>query len=316
MSFIQQIPQVFSNAFHAFLDYFTRALSNPALDNPYYAIIIISTVCFLIEISLPKKHNYPLVRRKGFVLDLVYLFFIDFVFWGVGFYAAICVVEFAFLSFLAQLGISHPQLLSVAALPEFFQVAFLFLTTDLLEYAGHWMLHEFDFLWAFHKIHHAQEELGFASTRHFHWFEFFVFKPLLYIPFSLIGYTAASFFVFQLWTGYFLTFLSHCNIKVKWGKISYYIITPETHYWHHAQNIPRRHGVNYASVLNIWDRMFGTFYLPKNKEPQLGIPDIKEVPETFIGQMIYPFTVLRKKSDQLRDLPPKPGKVHSRKQKG
>jgi sterol desaturase/sphingolipid hydroxylase (fatty acid hydroxylase superfamily) len=158
-------------------------------------------------------------------------------------------------------------------------------------------LHRVNFLWQFHKIHHAQETLGFASTRHFHLFEFFVLKPFLFIPMKLVGFSAVNYFLCHMWVGYFLTFYSHCNVRLSWGFLDYILITPQTHYWHHSKNIPGKYGVNFASILNIWDIIFRVFYYPKDKntEPELGVPD-NNVPTTFLGQFFYPFRAIFNKS--------------------
>jgi len=161
-----------------------------------------------------------------------------------------------------------------------------------MEFLAHFFLHRSDFLWAFHKIHHAQEELGAASTRRFHWVEMIIFKPLVYIPFALIGYSVPDYFLFQITVQNVWGFFTHSNIKVRWGFLNYIINTPETHAWHHAKNVPGKYGVNYASILNIWDLIFGFYYVPKDKTPVLGIPDQKEVPTTFLGQFVYPFKLI------------------------
>jgi len=102
-----------------------------------------------------------------------------------------------------------------------------------------------------------------------------------------------------MWIAYFLVFFSHCNVKINFGILNKIIITPNTHYWHHAKNIPRKYGVNYASVLVIWDFLFRSFYLPEDPklQPILGVPD-NDVPKGFFGQLIYPFkTLFTKKKD-------------------
>jgi sterol desaturase/sphingolipid hydroxylase (fatty acid hydroxylase superfamily) len=296
--FLEKAAETFSHAFGFFWHYLLYMLAHPAINNPYYVVIVVCSVCFVLELMLPKKQGYEVLRRRGFWLDLVYVFFMDFVFWALGFYAITSVVEYIFLDSLHHLGFEHPQLFNISRLPVIVQFLILFVLVDFVQFVGHWLLHRVNFLWAFHKIHHAQEQLGFASTRHFHWVEFFVFKPLLYIPFGLIGFSVQNYISFELWVGYFLTFFSHCNVKVNFGRLNYILINPETHYWHHAKNIPGRYGVNYASILNIWDVIFGTFYLPENKKPELGVPDIKEIPATFMGQMLYPFKTLSRKNVQ------------------
>ncbi len=293
---IEEIKETFTSNFNNYLDSFFFLLKNPAWDNPFYIILCIYFITFSLEVILPKKEKYPLIERKGFKLDLIYLFFIDFVVMAIGFYAMVSVVEKLFLDSLHIIGISTP-LFNVDTLPVFIQFVIFFILVDFVQFLGHYLLHRIDFLWEFHKIHHAQEHLGFASTRHFHWFEYLVFKPLLYIPFGLLGYGVKYYVAYYLWIGLFFTFLSHCNIKINWGFMNYIVINPDTHFWHHSKNTPGRFGVNFASVLNIWDLLFGTFYLPKDKKPQLGVHDIKEIPLGFFGQMIYPFkSLIRKKT--------------------
>jgi len=68
------------------------------------------------------------------------------------------------------------------------------------------------------------------------------------------------------------------------------VITPDNHYWHHAKNLPKPYGVNFASALCIWDHLFGTFHLPDD-EPELGIHN-DDVPTDFLGQQLYPLLAL------------------------
>lgn len=65
-------------------------------------------------------------------------------------------------------------------------------------------------------------------------------------------------------------------------------------YGHHAKNLPKeyRYGVNFASALNIWDVLFKVYYLPDGKKPKLGVFDNDEVPDSFLGQLIYPLKYL------------------------
>jgi hypothetical protein len=48
--------------------------------------------------------------------------------------------------------------------------------------------------------------------------------------------------------------------------------------------------------------LFGFFYYPKDKEPILGVPDQKDIPTSFLGQMIHPFKELfikKKENNQM-----------------
>lgn len=288
--------EAFSKAFSEYWDYTAAAFSNPSFYHPLVYLFFVYIATFFLELILPKRLQYSAVSRKGFGTDLLYLLFMDFLLMVVGLYAATSTLEFFTKKLFASMGMHLPLIDLHNSLSGPLRFLVFFIIIDFLQWFAHFLLHRVNFLWQFHKIHHAQETLGFASTRHFHWGEYLVLKPAFWIPLGMLGFQPVEYVINYLWIAYFLTFLSHCNIKINWGILNYIFITPETHYWHHSRNIPRRFGVNYASSLVIWDLLFGSFYNPKDKKPILGIPD-SDVPDTFIGQQIYPFKNLFRKSD-------------------
>ena len=295
------LTQAFSKNFFAYWDYIVKYAQTPNWSNHFYWIIFWFIFCFSLETILPKQQDYPTVKRKNFWLDLFYIFFNDFLVAALGFYAATVVVEMIFKYVLFSVGVDPGfQLMNILEYPLVLQIVVVFLIQDFLEFFAHFLLHRFDFLWQIHKIHHAQEQLGAASTRHFHWLEYIVFKPLVYLPFNLIGFNVQQYFFLVLTLGIFSSFFTHSNIKLNLGFLNYILNNPETHYWHHAKNYPEknRYGVNFASVLNIWDVLFGCYYAPKDKTPVLGI-DNDDVPKNFFGQMAYPFLAPFKKKNKV-----------------
>ena len=58
------------------------------------------------------------------------------------------------------------------------QLLVFFIVTDFIQWFTHLMLHKFDFLWQFHKVHHSVEEMGFAAHLRYHWMENVFYKPL------------------------------------------------------------------------------------------------------------------------------------------
>lgn len=306
-----------SNSFSEYWNYFTYSFSQPSVKLPLIYLFVVYAVTFTLEMVAPKRLNYPVVGRKGFWTDLMYLFFIDFAIQVIGLYAIATAVEFVVLRLLHGAGIETPLINLHDALPPWSRFLVFFVVIDFLQWGAHWLLHRSNFLWQFHKIHHAQEQLGFASTRHFHFGEYLVLKPAFWIPFALCGFATADYVMWYIWVAYMLTFLSHCNVKINWGPLKYIFITPETHYWHHSRNIPGRFGVNYASSLVIWDLLFGYWYNPKDKEPVLGIPE-NDVPDTFSGQIAYPFkAIFKMKSSpaQNKDKDMAPAKTRQEKRK-
>lgn len=291
--------EVFKQYFVAFKDSFVQQLANPSWDNPFYIIPAICVLTFILELTLPRKREYSPTNRKGFWQDLFYVIFIDYLVLLFGFWAFAATIQYFFTNGLQAIGIESPVIYDIKDLPYVVQFFIIFILFDFMQWLGHFLLHRVNFLWKFHKIHHAQETLGFASTRHFHWVEFLVFKPLLFIVFMTLNLQANEFVVFYLWVGLTFTFFSHCNVKVNWKWFNYIFISPETHYWHHAKKVPQRYGVNFASTLTIWDHLFGYFYYPQDKgEPELGVDDQDRMPKTFIGQFFYPFKHLFSKEKE------------------
>jgi sterol desaturase/sphingolipid hydroxylase (fatty acid hydroxylase superfamily) len=289
MSFFSEIAHEFSSQNTQFWNYTKDSLKHPGLKNVYYAVLLAYLFCFFLEVVLPRQRKHGVMSRKYFWQDTFYILFNDLLLNVLGFFALCAVTEFVLLKFLLLFDIHSLKVTDITHLNPLLQILIMFILQDFCEYIAHIFLHRSNFFWEFHKIHHAQEELGAASTRHFHWVEMLVFKPLIYIPFALIGYSAIDYFLFQITVQNVWGFFTHCNIKVRWGWLNYIFNTPETHAWHHAKNIDKKYGVNFASILNIWDLMFGHFYLPKDKQPILGVEGGKEVPNSFIGQFFYPF---------------------------
>jgi sterol desaturase/sphingolipid hydroxylase (fatty acid hydroxylase superfamily) len=54
-----------------------------------------------------------------------------------------------------------------------------------------------------------------------------------------------------------------------WRWLGQYVNTPSVHRVHHAKN-PQYIDRNYAGVLTVWDRMFGSF-VPEEEAPTFGI---------------------------------------------
>jgi sterol desaturase/sphingolipid hydroxylase (fatty acid hydroxylase superfamily) len=83
-------------------------------------------------------------------------------------------------------------------------------------------------------------------------------------------------------------FFQHCNIDVRYGILNYVVGSAETHRWHHSR-IPREANANYGNTVIVWDLLFGTWFLPKDREiAELGLHE-HDYPKSFIGLMGAPF---------------------------
>ena len=81
-------------------------------------------------------------------------------------------------------------------------------------------------------------------------------------------------------------FFIHANLRWRFGWLEWLISTPGFHHWHHTndEHINR----NYASMLPWMDKLFGTWYMPKNQWPaKYGIDT--PTARGLMGQLLQPF---------------------------
>jgi sterol desaturase/sphingolipid hydroxylase (fatty acid hydroxylase superfamily) len=88
-----------------------------------------------------------------------------------------------------------------------------------------------------------------------------------------------------LFIGSMWSFLIHANVRWRLGPLEHIISTPAFHHWHHSRNdhIDR----NFASMVPVMDRIFGTFYLPKHWPAEYGTDT--PVAPSLTGQLFDPF---------------------------
>ncbi len=154
-------------------------------------------------------------------------------------------------------------------------------------YWAHRLSHEFPLLWRFHAVHHSATRLWFINTGRFHIVDAAISialsQPLLF----LLGAPVDVF----LWTGAitaYIGMLTHCNIEMRFGILSYIFNTPGLHRWHHSMDI-REGNMNYGENLMLWDFVFKSFFNPDRPPPsKIGIHG--DMPASFIGQLKHPFT--------------------------
>lgn len=280
--------QLFIQSFVEYWNYLYGEITNPSWHNYFYWLIGVSVFFYGLELIAPYREKNKFLKRD-FWLDSFYMFFNFFLFSLVGFYAISNVFTEFFNDLLASFGITNWVALTIADWPVLVQLLALFVLRDFIQWNVHRFLHYNPHLWEFHKVHHSVTELGFASHLRFHWMETVVYRSLEYIPLGMIGFGIDDFFavhILALSIGHF----AHSNLDVSIGPLRYIFNNPRFHVWHHARSFPGKHGVNFALSLSLWDWLFGTAYLPADrKATDLGIPDGKNFPQGFWGQISYPF---------------------------
>ena len=181
------------------------------------------------------------------------------------------------------------------------QVFLLLSINDFFRYWYHRWMHESEFMWRWHAIHHSSERLYWFNGTRSHPLEGLVSSLLWAIPFAFIKAPVEIVFVTGLMSRTIGRF-QHTNMDVILGPFDYIFSTPKNHRYHHSKKIGEGNS-NYGGDVIFWDLLFGTFYLPKGQEPSddIGLADMPNYPKTFVGLMLAPFTYghLKKEAQRL-----------------
>ena len=257
--------------------------------NYFWGLILISLFVFALEFVFPWRKNQKSIR-KDFWLDGFYMFFNFFVFSLIitGFYK--CISKFSIE--VLNLKANSFSVLDLSNLSSFLQLLIFFIVLDFVQWFTHTLMHRFEFLWRFHKVHHSVKEMGFSAHLRYHWMENVLYKPLKVLALMLLGgfepEQAYIIHFFAITIGH----LNHANLKLNYGPFRYVFNNPVMHLYHHAYALPERFkkGVNFAISLSIWDYLFKTSYVPEaDKNIMLGYEDDHKMPNSFWGQLRYGF---------------------------
>lgn len=160
-------------------------------------------------------------------------------------------------------------------------------------YWAHRIAHEWMPLWRFHAVHHSVTRLWVVNTGRFHFIDSVVSISLAMAILLTLG-APMEVLIWLSATTAFIGMLTHCNIDMKFGPLSWIFNTPGVHRWHHSRDI-REGNKNYGENLMIWDMIFGTYFNPDRRPPvNIGINEY--MPPTFIGQLAHPFRRKKRKS--------------------
>ncbi|EGR1143972.1 sterol desaturase [Vibrio parahaemolyticus] len=133
----------------------------------------------------------------------------------------------------------------------------LMLLQDFFYYWFHRASHRIRWMWAAHVVHHSSERMNFSTA-----FRQSLMYPLagmwlFWLPLVIIGFDP-KWVVFVVLLNLGLQFFVHTQSIRSLGQLEWVFNTPSHHRVHHGIN--RQYiDKNYAGVLIIWDRMFGTF---------------------------------------------------------
>ena len=152
------------------------------------------------------------------------------------------------------------------------------LAQDFIYYWKHRAAHLIRWFWSAHVVHHSSEHYNLSTALRQPWNNHFtghvlLSTPLVIIGFHpiLIGFVASLNLLYQFWIH--TEAIDKCP---KWFEAIFN--TPSHHRVHHATN-PRYLDSNFAGILIIWDKIFGTF-VPELEGEKINYGVVKPI-ETY-----------------------------------
>ena len=141
--------------------------------------------------------------------------------------------------------------------PAPLQVIAGILIAETLRYGIHRYSHRPGFWWVVHRTHHEPERMYVLNGPRLHPLNYLWVAAAHAVPLLLLGASLPIVLVVMNLTGLFVIF-QHANLRLRFDGLNQIFATPDVHRLHHAREVDGR-GVNYAIVLVLIDRLFGTF---------------------------------------------------------
>ncbi|MDR7211852.1 sterol desaturase family protein [Flavobacterium piscis] len=280
----------------------------------FFYLIPTVLIAYLIYFKTKQKGsflNYIFNKKtwlsKSAKVDYVMLFFNSIIkviligpYLAFGFYLAFYTDDFLARTFgYEKITLSITQTLILYTLT-------LTLVSDFTTYVIHYLMHRFEFLWEFHKIHHAATTLNPVTQYRIHPVELILVNIKETLVFGLVmglfDYLSAhqvemiTYLGINIFSFIFMFFganLRHSSIKFKYFNfLEYIFMSPYQHQIHHS-NQPEHFDRNMGSKLAVWDWMFGTLLRSKQvNKVTFGISkeeDLQKKYESFFNNLFLPF---------------------------
>ncbi len=244
-------------------------------------LLTTAAVFIVAEKLFALKRDQPIFRR-GWQLDLGYFFGNDLIVGAV--LVVVNTVTRDTLQWVPNGGVQR----WVSGLPLWIAVPFAMLVADFSQYWTHRANHQIKPLWKMHAVHHSTEALDWMSGSRLHLGEILQVRIMVILPVLALGFSKGTVDIYVLIVSTQSVFI-HSNMRSKLGPLRYIIATPNFHHWHHSQD---HEGIdkNYAAHFSFLDYLFGTAASADRDWPdRYGVLG-DYVPQTYLGQMTFPFT--------------------------
>lgn len=172
-------------------------------------------------------------------------------------------------------------LIDLTALPWWLGAAVYLLAMDLGEYLFHRAQHRLPWMWAMHSLHHSDRALNVGTTQRHFWLEPAIKAVTIWLAVSLVFKANGPILaVYGLATLY--NFVSHANIRLGFGPLSWVLNAPQYHRLHHSRD-PAHFNTNFAALFPIFDLLSGAYRRPRPGEfPETGLDEAIASPVDLI----------------------------------
>jgi sterol desaturase/sphingolipid hydroxylase (fatty acid hydroxylase superfamily) len=249
------------------------------------ASIALMAILVALEVALPFRRDWSLRGDADVWRDLAHFL----LYTQLGGTLANLVFVVGAAGLMVRLGFSGGLGLWPHESPLIFQIVLVIVLGDLLEYWTHRLSHSIPAIWPVHAIHHSAVRLSTVKSGRHHLLYFLGRGLIAWLPLMLLG-APGDIVIWQVVALGATGFLEHANVDFRipaW--VQRIVVTPAYHRIHHS--IDAREGnSNFAVVLPLWDRLFGTYVDPvTTPTPDVGMKN-DPIPRSLSRELLAPFT--------------------------
>jgi sterol desaturase/sphingolipid hydroxylase (fatty acid hydroxylase superfamily) len=217
-------------------------------------------------------------RRRHFAHDLAYVLFYD------GGLFRVLGAALIYDAVQSQLGFMRIGLFE--GLPVVVVGALYIVISDFINYWLHRAEHAVPFLWQFHSVHHAAEEMNLFTTYRVHPLSKLIWGISGVILLIVLGVPPTHWLPLALIQS-FLTMVQHSDLDWSYGRLYPILVNPVFHRLHHSRD-RRDFDSNYAQLFSFWDYLFGTANPSRTPPVAVGVEGLPSEP-TLVDQFLGPF---------------------------
>lgn len=200
------------------------------------------------------------------------------------------------------IGLLHKQ-----PLPMLVKVVIGMLFLDFVLYWLHRLMHQSNWLWRIHQVHHLDNEIDASTGLRFHPFESLIIFAIKMMAIIFLGVPVLSVLIFEVLFLAQLIF-THARILLPshWEvRLQQFWVTPKMHQIHHTIEESDQ-GHNFGFCLCIWDRMFKTYRarsLMLDHKMVFGLVSVRgKLTQSVIYLLLHPFGLKRYKQRQSKPI--------------